>query len=102
VLQTEFKKEGNVPKRARAILEEIAAVVVQFHHDRAVLFLWHQLLCGRKIEVAAHVSPDGVNMIGIILSIIVLDDERGALDHIVMAFVQFRFAPPAHSNVIHP
>ena len=56
---------------------------------------------GGKTEVAFKVAPDAMDVIGIILRVVVFDDEGFSLNDIVVPAVGFSFTPPTHANVIH-
>lgn len=53
------------------------------------------------IEVTCEVSPDGVDVIGVVLGIVVFDDEGFSLDDVVVSAVWFGITPPADADVIH-
>ncbi|MEY3460284.1 MAG: hypothetical protein RL215_3441 [Planctomycetota bacterium] len=62
---------------------------------------WGGLVLGGDVEVAGEVSPDGVDVIGVILGVVVFDDEGLALDNVMVSAIGFGFAPPADADVIH-
>ncbi len=53
------------------------------------------------IEVTGEVSPDGVDVIGVVLGVVVFDDKGFALDDVVVSAVGFGVAPPADADVVH-
>src|ERR1700704_3739806 len=52
--------------------------------------------------VAREVAPDAVDVIGVVLRIVKLDEERRALDAIAMALAVFEPAGPRELDVVPP
>src|SRR5439155_812954 len=93
------------------------APTVVFHELRAVLICdvgtlrdgaAHQLAAANVIakeiaaEVAAGIAPDGVDVVDIVLSVVVLDEERRALEPVVMRTPRPVFSRPCEVDVVDP
>ncbi len=51
-------------------------------------------------EVAVEVAPGAVNVVGVVLRIVVFDEERAALHAVVVAFAFLQTAHPSEFNLV--
>ena len=54
----------------------------------------------RQAEVALQVAPHRVDVVGVVLSVVVFDDERLPLDSVVVALVEVWVAVPSEGDVV--
>ena len=66
-----------------------------------LFFVGGGLVLDGDVEVSGEVAPDGVNVVGVVLCVVVFDDESFALDDVVVSAVGFGIAPPADADVVH-
>ena len=53
-----------------------------------------------KGEVAGEVTPHGVDVVGIVLGVVVFDDESRSLDAVVVCLMEIWFAVPGEGDLI--
>ena len=58
------------------------------------------LLFRGQVEVAVDVSPDGVNMVGAVMRVVVLDQERRSLDAVSVSSVALAVAQQGEVDVV--
>ena len=65
------------------------------------MVIYRQVLTQRFVtEVVFEVPPNAVDMIGVVLSVVVFDDERWTLDPVVMPLTGFSAAGPGKMNAL--
>ena len=47
-----------------------------------------------RAEIAIELTPDGMDVIGVVLGVVVLEQEMGCLDTVVVAFTRLQAARP--------